>query len=69
MAYNKLVDCILVFCKDTDIVPALKCARINGLNVSVAHLEHGFQVAKKLKVHSDGIRTIGIQEVMHRLPS
>lgn len=56
IAYNKLVDRILVFSKDNDIIPALKCARINGLSVFIAHITNGFKIANKLKLHSDGIR-------------
>lgn len=56
IAYNKLTDRILVFSKDNDIIPALKCARTNGLNVFIAHITGGFKIANKLKLHSDGIR-------------
>ena len=56
IAYNKLVNRILVFSKDTDMIPSLKCARINGLNVFIAHLKKGYKVADKLKLHSDGVR-------------
>lgn len=51
---------ILVFSKDNDIIPALKCARINGLNVFIAHITGGFKIANKLRLHSDGIREIGL---------
>lgn len=62
VAYQKLVDRILVFCKDTDIVPALKCARINGLQVCLAHLEEGFSIAAELKKHVDMIRKISLPQ-------
>lgn len=55
LAYNKLVDQIIVFCKDTDIVPALKCARTNGLNVSLVHLKNGWKMPNSLKKHTDTI--------------
>lgn len=55
LAYNKLVDQIIIFCKDTDIVPALKCARTNGLNVSLAHLKNGWKIPNSLKKHTDTI--------------
>lgn len=56
IAYNKLVDRILVFSKDTDMIPSLKCARVNGLNVFIAHIKNGYKVADKLRLHSDGVR-------------
>ena len=33
VSYNRLVDRILILSSDTDIVPAMKTARINGLQV------------------------------------
>lgn len=64
IAYNKLVDSILVFCKDSDMLPALKCARINGLNVFIAHIENGFKITEKLKIHSDKIRVKSIESIL-----
>lgn len=66
ISYNKLVDSILVFCKDSDILPALKCARINGLNVYMAHIENGFKITEKLKVHSDKIRIRDIESILKK---
>lgn len=62
VSYQKLVDRILVFCKDTDIVPALKCARINGLQVCLAHIKEGFAIAAEIKKHVDMIREISLLE-------
>ncbi|EDP6888072.1 NYN domain-containing protein [Campylobacter upsaliensis] len=64
IAYNKLVDSILVFCKDSDMLPALKCARINGLNVFIAHIQNGFKITEKLKVHSDKIRIKSVEDIL-----
>lgn len=64
IAYNKLADSILVFCKDSDMLPALKCARINGLNVFIAHIENGFKITEKLRVHSDLIRIKNVREIL-----
>ncbi|MCI2236829.1 NYN domain-containing protein [Helicobacter sp. 14348-15] len=69
IAYNKLADSILVFCKDSDMLPALKCARINGLNVFMAHIENGFEITKKLRVHSDGIRIKKVKEILDSILS
>lgn len=62
VSYQRLVDRILVFCKDTDIVPALKCARINGLQVCLAHIKEGFAIAAEIKKHVDMIREISLLE-------
>ncbi|ARE81383.1 NYN domain-containing protein [Campylobacter helveticus] len=66
IAYNKLVDSILVFCKDSDMLPALKCARINGLNVFIAHIQNGFKITEKLKVHSDKIRIKSVESILKK---
>ncbi|MCR2066119.1 NYN domain-containing protein [Campylobacter upsaliensis] len=66
IAYNKLVDSILVFCKDSDMLPALKCARINGLNVFIAHIQNGFKITEKLKVHSDKIRIKSVGDILKK---
>lgn len=60
VAYQKLVDKIIVFCKDTDIIPALKCARINGLTVSLAHITEGYKIPNRLKKHVDLIKEISL---------
>lgn len=62
VSYQRLVDRILVFCKDTDIIPALKCARINGLQVCLAHIKEGYVIAAEMKKHVDMIREISLLE-------
>ena len=57
VAYMKLADKILIFCKDSDMTPALKVTRINGLTTIVANFENSFRITKKLIKHSDLIRT------------
>jgi len=57
LAYKKLVERILFFCSDTDIIPALKVARINGLQVILAYCPDIQQnINSALKFHSDFIR-------------
>lgn len=62
IAYQKLADKIVIFCKDTDIIPALKCARINGLTVSLAHIKEGYKIPNRLKKHTDLIKEISLIE-------
>lgn len=63
VAYMKLADKILIFCKDSDMTPALKVARINGLTTIVANFENSFKITKKLIKHSDLIRTKDFQKL------
>lgn len=61
IAYMKLADKILILCKDSDMTPALKVARVNGLTTIVANFENSFKITKKLIKHSDLIRTKDFQ--------
>lgn len=58
IAYNKFADSILLFSNDKDLAPALKIARVNGLNVFLANIKgNKYKRAKDLVRHSDDIRT------------
>ena len=57
VSYNRLADRILVLCADTDIVPAMKTARINGLQVIFAYCpDLQNDIRRELKLHSDFLR-------------
>ncbi|MFH1241429.1 MAG: NYN domain-containing protein [Pseudomonadota bacterium] len=57
VSYNKLADRILVLCADTDIIPAMKTARINGLQVIFGYCSDlQVDIRRELKLHSDFIR-------------
>jgi len=63
VSYNKHADKILVFSKDTDMIPALKTARINGLTVSIANFKENDYIAKDIVLHSDLINTQSLVEL------
>lgn len=56
LAYNNLVDRIMIFSEDTDIVPALKVARINGLQVVVPFCSDLQNLNNGLLAHADFVR-------------
>jgi len=58
VAYRHLADRILMFSYDTDVVPALKTARINGLQVIVAECPDIRPLDDDLKAHADFIRSV-----------
>ncbi len=59
VSYGKLVDRVLILSCDTDIIPALKVARINGLQVIHGSCpDIGKPVHRDLKRHADIIREI-----------
>ena len=66
---NKLVDRILIFSYDTDLQPALKVARIGGLQVVLPFLkEMDWQkIPIELKAHSDFIRIRSYEQICQRL--
>jgi len=55
ISYEKLSDKILVFSKDTDIIPALKTSRINGLQTAVAAIKEGSSINSEIKKHCDRV--------------
>jgi len=67
VTFNKHAQKILVFSKDTDMKPALKIARINGLEVIVANFDEENYLAKELIIHSDIVRSRSLREIDHVL--
>ncbi|MCK9225615.1 MAG: NYN domain-containing protein, partial [Candidatus Muirbacterium halophilum] len=63
VSYNQFVDKVMIFSKDTDIKPALKTARINGIQTIVACLENGYKIPDELRKHSDNIRKRTLKEI------
>jgi uncharacterized LabA/DUF88 family protein len=63
ISYNKHADKIMVFSKDTDMIPALKTARINGLTVAVANFTESDYIAKDIILHSDLICNRSLYEI------
>ncbi len=64
IVYNKLADRILVFSKDIDLIPALKCARTNGITTIIANLKDGFEINHSLIKHSDLIRSRSCEQIL-----
>ncbi len=67
VSYNKLVDRIMIFCADTDIIPALKTARINGLQVIMPYCPDVQSLNNDLKTHSDFIRPIDYRTILSKI--
>jgi len=72
VTYNKLAERIMIFCYDTDLQPALKTARVGGLQVILPVIQ-GVHVKSELKAHSDFIRiknyTSLCKEIFNRFPT
>ena len=64
VAYNNLVERIMIFCGDTDIIPALKTARINGLQVIITYCPDVQPLSNDLKTHSDFTRAVKYCEIL-----
>jgi uncharacterized LabA/DUF88 family protein len=56
LAYTKTADRILVLSGDTDIIPALKTARVNGLQVVIGYCSDVGNLNSGLMLHADFIR-------------
>ncbi len=67
ISYNKLVDRVLVISKDSDMKPALKTARINGIQTVLCNLQEGFKPDNDLLSHSDIIRRRSLISIVQEL--
>lgn len=64
LSYNKLVDRALILCADTDIIPAMKIARINGIQVVYGYCpDVQNNVNRKLKEHADFVRPVDFKKI------
>ena len=65
LAYERLVDRVMIFSADTDMVPALKIARTKGLQVILPICEDvdDLKVPIQLKEHADIIRKRKFNEI------
>lgn len=59
MAYKKLVDRIVIVTNDTDLIPAIKLARINGIQVRTVNLD---SIHSLFQAHSDMWEKIEIHD-------
>lgn len=57
VAHMSLADKVLIFSKDTDMIPAMKVARVNGLTVVIANFEESNRISDGLVKHTDIMRT------------
>jgi uncharacterized LabA/DUF88 family protein len=68
LSYNKLVDRILLFSYDTDIQPALKAARKNGIQIVIPHCpDINAHPASILIEHSDFNRSILFKDIIAKI--
>ncbi|HEN9525391.1 TPA: NYN domain-containing protein [Acinetobacter baumannii] len=64
LAYEKLVDKIVLVTGDSDFVPAAKLARMKGIEVVLDTL--GFKVSDDLSLHVDGSHTYNMVKMIYR---
>ncbi len=68
LSYNKLVDRIIIFSYDSDMVPALKTARINGIQIVLPLIDRVVcNVNEELLEHTDIIRHLDYQRIVSRI--
>ena len=64
LSYLKLVDRVIVCSLDKDLVPALKLARINGLQVIIPAYMNLSQPSVELKEHADFVRPVDLRDLI-----
>ncbi len=68
LSYNKLVDRIIIFSYDSDMVPALKTARINGIQIVLPLIDRVVcNVNEELLEHTDIIRHLDYRQIVSRI--
>lgn len=65
LSYKKIVDRILILSGDTDIKPAIKTARINGVQVIISNCPDIIPLAEELKAHADIIRSKNFYDICY----
>ena len=60
VTYQHLAETDIVFSKDRDIIPALKCARTNGLHIRLVDVVGPNKLSPELIEHTDTIRRISL---------
>jgi len=68
VSYLRLADKVMLFSKDTDIVPAMKSARINGLEVILPVFKEDERVPEPLLKHCDLKREKSLRAIANALP-
>jgi len=63
VSYNHLADRVLILSCDLDMIPAMKVARTNGLQVVCGCCPDVQPISSQLKKHSDFIRGINFSEI------
>lgn len=72
VSYRHLVDTIVVFSKNKDIIPALECARVNGVLVRLIKIQEEItnEMQKlnrtELRNHADEFKEISLEHVVER---
>ncbi len=59
LAFKRIVDRIVLFSNDADMIPAMKLARREGVQIFLAQLTTR-PLTKQIVAHSDGIRKIAM---------
>lgn len=64
LALTRSVQSIIAVTGDSDLTPAFKFARREGLRVFLCHLNHG--IKRELKAHADEVISIALPDVKQR---
>lgn len=67
-SYDKSVEHIILVSNDTDCIPAMKCARKNGLKMSLVSVQHA-KIAPELKAHADFVYCVSFPTASTKIKS
>ena len=69
LSYLRLVDRIILFSLDTDLIPAVKIARINGIQIVIPSYPDVKKVNLDIQEHADFVRVKNIKNIIDLLRS
>ncbi|WP_457622836.1 hypothetical protein [Persephonella sp.] len=67
IAHLRLVDRILLFSLDTDLIPAIKATRVNSIQIIIPSYQDTNNPHLDIQEHADFIRNESIIDVINKL--
>ena len=65
-SYDRSVEHIILISNDTDCIPAMKCARKNGIKMSLVSIEKA-KIAPELKCHADFVYDVNFPKTSSKI--
>ena len=64
LSYLRLVDRVILFSLDTDLIPAVKVARVNGIQIVIPNYPDIRNASYDIQEHADFVRLLNVKEII-----